>query len=338
MNNKIAIYGTGSGALSIYESLNNEYEIVYFIDEFRTEDFCGLKVYKASELNLKQLEDTSFYIAMQENTNAIAARQRLKAHGISDDNLYYHDSQTLINFTLPYLLDANKEKINEAIDDYDIKYDLQGWFPLGNQKGLIKILEMGLKDDIKVLEIGSWKGLSSSIIAKVIKAKNGCLFSVDTFEGSEGVDFHKLESKKKDILHTYICNMKYFQLDEIAKPMKMYSFEAADILADDEFDIIFIDASHTYENVKNDIKSFLPKLKKGGIICGDDCEDYYKNLPSEIIEKHCNEEHTFPSSEDNIKRSFSGCYHFGVIKALYECFGESFTIEDNSSFWWKRIE
>lgn len=40
------------------------------------------------------------------------------------------------------------------------------------------------------------------------------------------------------------------------------------------FDLIFIDADHSYDAVKQDIEVWYPKLKKGGIICGHDYIDY----------------------------------------------------------------
>lgn len=39
------------------------------------------------------------------------------------------------------------------------------------------------------------------------------------------------------------------------------------------FDIIYIDADHTYEGCKRDIEAWYPKVRKGGFLTGDDFSD-----------------------------------------------------------------
>jgi len=52
--------------------------------------------------------------------------------------------------------------------------------------------------------------------------------------------------------------------------LKMDSVEAAKKFRDKEFDLVFIDASHDYQSVLNDILAWKPKVREGGIICGHD--------------------------------------------------------------------
>jgi hypothetical protein len=56
----------------------------------------------------------------------------------------------------------------------------------------------------------------------------------------------------------------------------MTSDEGYDALKFNEWDFIYIDGLHTYEGVKNDIKNFLPLVKKGGVIGG---HDYTNQIP-----------------------------------------------------------
>ena len=51
---------------------------------------------------------------------------------------------------------------------------------------------------------------------------------------------------------------------------RLPSDEAAVSFADDYFDLIYIDGNHSYEYVKADIASYLPKVKPGSFITGDD--------------------------------------------------------------------
>lgn len=53
-------------------------------------------------------------------------------------------------------------------------------------------------------------------------------------------------------------------------PISGYSIESASRFSDLFFDLVFIDANHTYEYVKADVEAWLPKIKKGGTIAGHD--------------------------------------------------------------------
>ena len=46
-----------------------------------------------------------------------------------------------------------------------------------------------------------------------------------------------------------------------------------------ELDFVFIDADHSYEAVKKDIQSWLPKIRKGGLISGHDYGKSYGGVP-----------------------------------------------------------
>lgn len=54
--------------------------------------------------------------------------------------------------------------------------------------------------------------------------------------------------------------------------MDYSTHEASTLFQDESFDLVFIDADHTYEGVTQDIKDWMPKLKKGGYLFGHDID------------------------------------------------------------------
>ncbi len=55
-----------------------------------------------------------------------------------------------------------------------------------------------------------------------------------------------------------------------AKLIREKSWIAADQFDDKSIDLVYVDGDHTYEGVAKDLAAWYPKVRKGGIICGDD--------------------------------------------------------------------
>ena len=208
------------------------------------------------------------------------------------------------------------------------RLDLQGWFSPANQRALEKALRRHGRPGLRVLEIGTWKGLSTSVIARVVKELGGHVYCIDTWAGNVGVGGAHKQVLVKDVFAVFRTNMKLLGLWEVVRPIYMDSAVAPEILRDQFFDVIFIDADHRYEFVKGDVTRLLPKLKPGGIICGDDCEVFYRDVPAEFIEQHCHQDFAILNGRG---------YHPGVIKALHELWGGDYQLEPDSTFWWKQI-
>ena len=65
-------------------------------------------------------------------------------------------------------------------------------------------------------------------------------------------------------------NCKLTQYGGRANLLRKTSVSGAEMMSDGYFDIIYIDGDHTYDAVLKDLHAWYSKVKKGGILCGDD--------------------------------------------------------------------
>ena len=121
----------------------------------------------------------------------------------------------------------------------------------------------------KFVEVGSWRGRSACFLGVEIhnSGKDIKLDCVDTWNGSEEhVGYDILEND--GLYNEFISNIE--PISHIINPIRMESLKAVDLYEDESLDLVFLDASHKYEDIKADILAWYPKVKKGGIFAGHD--------------------------------------------------------------------
>lgn len=121
------------------------------------------------------------------------------------------------------------------------------------------------------VEIGVQKGLYSAHLLKHWKGEK--LYMIDVwrqFPGSFRADNPDPKTQGQHLLETF--QNVYFYYDR-ATIIREFSVNASRFFPDNHFDFIYIDAAHDYQNVTEDLESWWPKLKPGGIIAGHDYFD-----------------------------------------------------------------
>ncbi len=140
-----------------------------------------------------------------------------------------------------------------------------------------------------IVEIGVWKGRSVIHMSKKAKSmKLDCaVIAVDTWLGSAE---HWVNSKypgdlkasfgQPNIYKTFLQNIVSEGLTDIVLPIPLDSTNAANVLRAKkiQIDLLHIDAGHDFRSVTNDLTSWWPLLRPGGILVGDDYSDKWPEV------------------------------------------------------------
>jgi predicted O-methyltransferase YrrM len=111
-------------------------------------------------------------------------------------------------------------------------------------------------DNAKFVEVGSWKGRSASYMAVEIanSNKNIKFYCVDPWTGEAKIGSKSFECEEVASKTLYECFLKNIEpVKDYIIPLRMLSAAGSIQFEDNSLDFVFIDASHDYDSVKEDI-------------------------------------------------------------------------------------
>ena len=156
-----------------------------------------------------------------------------------------------------------------------------------NQKGLIGTgVEVGvLRADFSFHILSKWRGEK--------------LYLVDGWRHIPGLEDVNNPDHNGHLDSMAKAMMKIYTFGERATMIRELSVPASKLFQDCSLDFVYIDAGHDYKSVSADLEAWFPKVKRGGLIMGDDYAEGYWEGPE--------------------KKKFT---KFEVIKAVDDFFGE----------------
>lgn len=132
---------------------------------------------------------------------------------------------------------------------------------------ILKLVQKGMV----CAEIGVWKGTFSQ---KILRRHPIKLHLIDPWlylpEFGNRSYGQRGDNDQARMDRIYEDVQRRFHHDQSVEIHRMTSEQAGPLFAGNYFDFIYIDGNHNYEFVKRDIELYLPKVKRGGLITGDD--------------------------------------------------------------------
>jgi hypothetical protein len=151
---------------------------------------------------------------------------------------------------------------------------------------MIEYISQNYKSDPELVgvEIGVYAGEGAFFILNTLPIKK--LYLVDPYlEYEEFKDTLGWEGRRQTDYDNFFL-MATNLLKKFKDKIEFIKKKSEDATGDipDNLDFVYIDGNHEYEFVKRDIEMYYPKVKKGGVIGGDNFESSYPSVPRAVLE------------------------------------------------------
>lgn len=195
-----------------------------------------------------------------------------------------------------------------------------------------RLLRYVQRQGMTVVEIGSLAGNGSTrLLCESVRPFDGVVYAVDPWLGSDNVPHHLHYRQQYGSLYPVFANNVFrYRGQDVVRPLKMLSLEAAKLFPDASLDLVFIDGHHGYSFVRADIEAWLPKVRPGGVLCGHDCDARYAAFDDNQrarIDEHCEMDIVHLADAP-----FRPLVHGGVVRAVHE------VLADRAVLWFEECQ
>lgn len=158
--------------------------------------------------------------------------------------------------------------------------DRHGW---GSDSLVFRDLIMRLRPEL-IIEVGTWKGASAIHMADICAELDlpTKILCIDTWLGAAEFwtdldDPDRYQSLKRiygypSVYYQFVSNVKRAEHEDRILAFPQTSLIAGRLLKSwgVQADLIYLDASHDYDDVFADMRVYWPLVRKGGVLFGDD--------------------------------------------------------------------
>ncbi len=176
----------------------------------------------------------------------------------------------------------------EIPDDKNSIYSLSlytgGWLYKGEYALLEKAAQMAVGTGCDYVEVGSWRGKSTLLIANALVGTDMTLCCIDNWIGGTDTDCNRL-AKSFNMRKEFANNTAMFA-DHIRPIVGLSTDEEVIRQLPKAIGFIFFDGAHDYDTVNKEIDIYYPLLKVGGVMCFHDTDNpKYPGVRKAIEEK-----------------------------------------------------
>lgn len=147
-----------------------------------------------------------------------------------------------------------------------------------------------LPDHSRIVEIGTMDGISAVCMGMGIRGKDSIILTIDPgMMSDEEVENRKAELNKHEFLKGDLNNLmriiRKAGLEGYIVPVPDLSGDVLSRWDGRKIDMLFVDGSHTYEDVKTDCL-WMQHVRKGGVAVFDDWMEPVERAVREYVAKH----------------------------------------------------